>query len=146
MASRLMKAIGVTVATTAVAMTAVAMAGAAAVDTVRTTPAFEGVQLAQDVPLPTLVQEGGALYARDCAACHGGKGEGGDGPKFVGNTNIASASKVVNQVTVGGQYMPPIGEGYNARQVAAVGSYIRNTWGNSLGALTPAEVTQIRGK
>ena len=51
MASRLMKAIVVTVATTAVAMTAVAVAGAAAVDTVRTTPAIEGIQLAQDVPL-----------------------------------------------------------------------------------------------
>lgn len=146
MASRLMKAIGATVATTAVAVTAVAMAGAAEVNTLRTAPAIEGIQLAQAVPQATLMQEGAPLFARDCSGCHGAQGGGGDGPKFVGNTKIESKSLVINQVTVGGQYMPPIGEGYSARQVAAVGTYVRNSWGNSFGPISPEEVTQIRGK
>lgn len=146
MATRMMKALGMTVATTAVAMTAIAMAGAAAVDTVRTAPVVDGIQLAQAVPQATLMSEGGPLYARDCAPCHGMTGGGGDGPKLVGNPKVEAKSTVVNQITVGGQYMPPIGEGFNNRQVAAVGTFIRNSWGNAFGPISLEEVTQIRGK
>ena len=144
MAPGFVKVLCLTATTATVAMTAIAMAGAAAVDTARTVPQA-GLQVAQAVDAATLVREGSALFARECAVCHGPVAQGGDGPKLAGNANLAAAENVINQVLRGGGYMPPFGDALNDRQVAAVSSFVRSSFGNSFGPVQPADVTKLRG-
>ena len=54
------------------------------------------------------------------------------------------SSVLVSQITKGGQYMPPIGENYTDRQVAATATFVRNSFGNDFGAVQPADVLAIR--
>ena len=90
-----------------------------------------------------LMDEGEDVFDRNCAACHGAEGGGGDGPALAGNARLASASSIVTQIVFGGAYMPAFGHLTDA-EVAGVGTYIRNSWGNEFGPLTEARVTAIR--
>jgi mono/diheme cytochrome c family protein len=93
--------------------------------------------------LAALVQEGGPIYRSNCVPCHGQQAEGGAGPALAGDQFLASATAVANQIVNGGAYMPPFGQLSN-RQVAAVGTFIRNSFGNSFGIVTEAQVATTR--
>ncbi|AFK60830.1 sulfite oxidase cytochrome subunit [Advenella kashmirensis WT001] len=49
------------------------------------------------------VTQGGTIYAQQCAACHGSKGEGGSGDKLVGGIGKLASGKPVKTV---GSYWP----------------------------------------
>ncbi|HBP29882.1 MAG: c-type cytochrome [Advenella sp.] len=49
------------------------------------------------------VTQGGAIYAQQCASCHGSKGEGGSGDKLVGGIGKLASGKPVKTV---GSYWP----------------------------------------
>lgn len=49
------------------------------------------------------VTQGGTIYAQQCAACHGSKGEGGSGDKLVGGIGTLASGKPVKTV---GSYWP----------------------------------------
>ncbi len=93
--------------------------------------------------MAVLLEEGAAVYRRDCVACHGAQGEGGAGQKLAGYAGLESKSIVAGQVIFGGQYMPAFPD-LDDREVAAVATYIRNTWGNTFGLVTEAEVADVR--
>jgi len=95
------------------------------------------------VLLARLIREGESLFNRNCRVCHGAEGEGSEGERLAGNTRLASVGAVVRQVIAGGAYMPPF-DGLTDRQVAAVGTYIRNSFGNSYGLITEDQVAQRR--
>lgn len=94
--------------------------------------------------LAALVREGERLFGRNCEVCHGGDGEGSEGPRFVDNERLAFVSSTVRQIVFGGAYMPEFG-GFSDREVSAVATYIRNSFGNSFGILPEANVAPIRG-
>lgn len=49
------------------------------------------------------VTQGGAIYAQQCAACHGSKGEGGSGDQLVGGLGTLASGKPIKTV---GSYWP----------------------------------------
>jgi predicted lipoprotein with Yx(FWY)xxD motif/mono/diheme cytochrome c family protein len=91
-----------------------------------------------------LMTAGGTLYSRHCAACHGRQGGGGAGPRLSGNGDLASNTRVVRQILNGGPFMPPFGNVLSDDEVAAVATFIRNSWGNSFGPINEEEVSAER--
>ncbi len=67
--------------------------------------------------------EGAALFASNCAVCHGAEGQGGNGPDI---RPLADADKdrIVKQVTNGGNAMPPFGGQLDAAEIDAVAAYV----------------------
>jgi mono/diheme cytochrome c family protein len=104
------------------------------------------VQLAQAADLATLKREGGPLFTGNCAVCHGQQGEGGMGPKLVGYEFLKSSPAVIAQIFNGMEEhgMPPFRDQLKDRQIAAIATFIRNSWGNSFGIVTPDEVAAAR--
>jgi mono/diheme cytochrome c family protein len=83
------------------------------------------------------------MHAR-CFACHGQFGFGGAGPRFRENRFLGLTDYVVGQILVGRDIMPPYGQTLSDDQVAAVATYVRNSWGNQFGAVQPQQVSSIR--
>jgi mono/diheme cytochrome c family protein len=102
---------------------------------------------------------GAALYEKHCAECHKAGGEGAPPhyPALAGNRGV-TLRQVVNPVrmTLFGGYppstqgnprpygMPPFGNVLNDEEVAAVVSYIRNSWGNQGSMAAPQHVNRYR--
>ena len=95
------------------------------------------------------MREGGRIYANACADCHGDEGEGGDGaPSLAGNRAVTMDNpvNVANMIRRGGfppatagnprpYGMPPF-NGLSERELAALVSYIRGSWGNDAPPVT----------
>jgi mono/diheme cytochrome c family protein len=91
-----------------------------------------------------LVDRGHRLYAElNCSGCHGGMGFGTAGPKFRGNDRLDDDVYVIGQILIGPGIMPSFAELSDA-QIAAVASYIRESWGNDYGELNANRVNEIR--
>ena len=92
--------------------------------------------------------DGKALYLKLCASCHqpDGRGMPPTFPALAGNENLKDAEYVIRTVLHGkpGTAMPPFGSKLDDQAVAAVVSYIRTTWGNDFGPVTPEEVARLR--
>jgi mono/diheme cytochrome c family protein len=110
-----------------------------------------GAVHAQEVDLAAqtkaLTAAGASVFLDNCATCHGEKGEGNVGPKLDGNDWIAERSNIINQVLFGAtdHGMPPFKDVLTDDQVAAVATYVRNSWSNSYGPVLPQSVASIRG-
>lgn len=102
---------------------------------------------------------GKRLYEKECVACHraGGEGHAAVYPPLAGNHSMLMASAVnpIRMVLNGGfppgtagnprpYGMPPFGPSMSDREVAAVVSYIRTSWGNKGSMVSPVEVAQYR--
>lgn len=102
---------------------------------------------------------GGRRYTQYCAQCHGEDGRGAPGgwPALDGNLTVTMASpRNVIKVLLDGGYapatrenprphgMPPFRQQLNDAEVAAIATYIRNSWGNAAGAVASFEVTRLR--
>lgn len=81
-----------------------------------------------------------------CAVCHGLMGRGGVGPDFVGDHFLALGDYAIVQILVGRGQMPGFADKLSDEQIAAVATYIRQSWGNKLGELSPDQVKQLRAK
>ena len=95
-----------------------------------------------------LVAEGASIYRYRCSKCHGATGagqqQGNDAaPRLTGNHTNLSVQKIASQVLRGGSYMPPFYD-LSDRDVAAVATFIRSSFGNDLGAVTAEEIAVIR--
>lgn len=90
-----------------------------------------------------LMDDGETVYARNCAGCHGADGEGGEGPAFAGFERLSFASAFIRQVLNGGAYMPAFDHLSN-HDIAAVGTYARNSFGNEYGPILPEQVANGR--
>lgn len=98
----------------------------------------------ESVDLEALVSQGRGIYTRNCSSCHGGEGGGGAGPALAGNQDLQDVGATAGQIIHGGGGMPAFGSRLSDEQVAAVASYVRNSWGNEFGPVTPAEAEQQR--
>jgi mono/diheme cytochrome c family protein len=105
------------------------------------------------------LEQGGKLYQTHCVDCHraGGEGMPPAYPPLAGNRAITMASAInpVRMVLNGGfppstsgnprpYGMPPFGPTLNDEEVAALVTYIRNSWGNQAGAVSAHEVNRYR--
>lgn len=90
---------------------------------------------------PAVMELGGTIYTDNCAACHG---ENGDAErKFAGSQSLKHVVLIASQVIHGGEFMPKF-DFLTDEEVAAVGTYIRNSWGNTLGPVTAEEIAVYR--
>lgn len=105
------------------------------------------------------MQIGAKLYTQYCAQCHQSKGEGAPPawPALAGNISVTAPSprNAILMVLEGGfapataanpqpHGMPPFSQVLNDNDVAALVSYIRNSWGNNAGNVTPLSVKRAR--
>ncbi|HLH91992.1 MAG TPA: cytochrome c [Xanthobacteraceae bacterium] len=96
-------------------------------------------------PQPAQLRTGSEVYMQArCFACHGEFGFGGAGPRFRGDRFLGLTDYVIGQILVGRDIMPPYGETLSDDQVAAVATYVRNSWGNRFGPVQPQQVAAIR--
>lgn len=88
----------------------------------------------------TLLKAGETLYGSDCAACHKPSGEGMPPtfPALAGNSFLSEAPAVVKKVYEGGGSMPGH-PSYTAEDLAAIATYVRNTWGNNFGGVSVSD-------
>jgi mono/diheme cytochrome c family protein len=80
----------------------------------------------------------------NCFVCHGQQGFGGIGPAFRNDPFLLLTDYVACQILLGRGVMPPFGAKLNDNQIAAVASYVRNSWGNHFGVVQPEEVAKVR--
>jgi mono/diheme cytochrome c family protein len=116
------------------------------------------------IPLPASdkqMQVGEAIFVDTCAACHMRSGEGVEHmfPRLAGSviaTQVDPAS-LIRIVLTGGRAaatdarptapaMPSLGYRLSDDQVAAVVSYVRNSWGNVAWPVTAEMVKALRGR
>ena len=110
------------------------------------------------VPKPVLVQ-GEKIYAKQCADCHGKRGEGVAGiyPPLDGNSTVTEPSGInaTRMVLLGGfppvtvgnprpYSMPPFAQQLDDGEVSAVVSYIRHAWSNRVAPVRPDQVARYR--
>ncbi|MFN3738461.1 c-type cytochrome [Hydrogenophaga sp.] len=115
-------------------------------------PAFEGAE-------PAVLARGGRLYDNHCAQCHGDQGQGAQGiyPPLAGHRAVTQVSPVntVQAILSGGFGpataghprpfgMPPYRSLLNDEEIAAVASYVRQSWGNKAGAVSALDVARVR--
>jgi mono/diheme cytochrome c family protein len=95
--------------------------------------------------LDELMTVGASEYASNCAACHGNEGQGAFGPALAGSPTLSSTNFVVGRIINGfvEHSMPPFGH-LSDEQIAGISTFIRDSWGNEFGAVTPEEVTELR--
>ena len=102
---------------------------------------------------------GAQLYVDNCAACHRTDGEGYAGvfPKIAGNSSVLAgdADSLVRLILQGSRMpstatapselgMPGFGWRLSDAEVAQLGTFVRQSWGNRASSVTPAQVQQIR--
>lgn len=91
------------------------------------------------------LKSGSQVYMQArCFACHGEFGFGGAGPRFREDRFLGLTDYVVGQILVGRDIMPPYEGTLNDDQIAAVATYVRNSWGNQFGPVKPEQVASVR--
>jgi mono/diheme cytochrome c family protein len=112
-------------------------------------------------PDGAVMKQGQAIWQDSCSACHRMDGQGV--PRFFpplqhdANAQQTDPTTVVHYILAGSRKVPTGGAptplsmpAYDWKlddaQVAAVATYIRNSWGNAASAVTADEVKKLRGK
>lgn len=90
---------------------------------------------------PAVMELGETIYVENCASCHGEDGMGER--KFAGSQNIKHVVLIGSQIYHGGEFMPKF-DFLSDEEAAAVGTYIRNSWGNALGPVSAEEIGVFR--
>lgn len=110
-------------------------------------------------PPESVAKLGRALYDKHCADCHGadGRGQALAYPPLAGNGALTTPEPVnAIRIVLNGGFapatagnprpygMPPYSPVLSDAEVAAVVTYVRSSWGNAAGAVTPAQVNRYR--
>lgn len=95
-----------------------------------------------------LLEDGAAVYTSHCSQCHGRNGDQtrGGASLLAGNRELSNGPRVARQVLFGGPYMPSFGGTLSNFEVAAVTTFVRNSWGHEFGVFTEQEVIDERAK
>lgn len=106
-----------------------------------------------------VLSRGGKVYEQHCASCHGERGQGVPSmyPPLAGNRAVLvdSPNNLVQIIRMGGFLpstagnsqpfgMPPFGQILNNEDIAAVATYMRQSWGNSAPAVSTFDVHRVR--
>ncbi len=101
---------------------------------------------AAETDADTLVQRGEAVYTQNCATCHQPDGQGqGQYPALAGNGFVTAndPAQVITIVLDGRGAMPAFADTLANQEIAAVISYIRNSWGNNATVVTVEQVRTV---
>ncbi len=114
-------------------------------------------QKKQKFDLKASIERGKEVYNAQCITCHMEKGEGIEGvfpPLAKSDYLMADKNRSIKQILEGASgEMTVNGTVYNGEmpaidltdeQVSDVLNYVRNSWGNKGGAVTPSEVKALR--
>lgn len=109
------------------------------------------VALAAAAPSQAWAQaaDGKAVFTKNCAACHmaTGKGIPGAFPALAGSAVVTGPAADVASVLLKGRGgMPDFSSVMSDRDIAAVLSYARSSWGNKAAPLAEEEVAALRGE
>jgi predicted lipoprotein with Yx(FWY)xxD motif/cytochrome c5 len=102
---------------------------------------------AVDEDFAALMREGATVYARICAACHGAQGNEALASHVVilaGNGRLSNERLVLRRVIHGNGYMPGFGGALSDREVAAVATFVRNSFGHDFGPVGEEAVAANR--
>lgn len=103
--------------------------------------------------------DGAAVYTSNCSGCHGAKGQGTSGavPPLAKNAYVTGDPKKVIHTALAGMSgaiqvngtaydagMPPWKGVLTNAQIAAVLTYVRNSWGNKASAITEKQVASSK--
>jgi mono/diheme cytochrome c family protein len=101
--------------------------------------------LAQDPVDPAVMAAGEALFADNCAVCHqaNGIGRATTIPSLVDSTMIGDANLVIYAISNYIANMPPF-HSFSDADMAAVATYVRNSFGHNEGGVTPEQVAAER--
>lgn len=114
---------------------------------------------AVEPPDQAIMKSGAQIYADECSGCHAADGKGIPGmfPSLNGSATVQQrnpttllhvvlrgARSVATSAAPTAPAMPQFGWVLNDKQVAALLTYIRNSWGNSAPAVTAGEVGKTR--
>jgi mono/diheme cytochrome c family protein len=109
----------------------------------------------------SVMKSGEAIYLDQCSACHKSNGEGipqmfpalaGGGvsvqnePASIIHVILSGARTVPTDAKPTPSSMPSYGWKLNDAEIAAVASYVRNSWGNAAPAVTSGQVKSLRKK
>jgi mono/diheme cytochrome c family protein len=109
---------------------------------------------------PRSASDGGKLYSRHCAQCHGDDGQGITGayPPLAGNRAVTMKNTAnLVQIVLNGTYppategnprpygMPPFALELNDRDLGVLLTYVRGSWGNQGGDVSALEASKYRG-
>lgn len=126
-----------------VALVTAAGAGWAALAQDQTTNAATADAAAADPVLAAAMEAGQKEYVKNCRTCHGSRGTAGvplaNNPKVVGNPGY-----VVWAILAGPGYMPEFAEALSDDQIAAIATFVGNSWGDASGIVTPEDVQAAR--
>ena len=104
----------------------------------------ERVELAEE-EMNELLTVGQQVYTSNCQVCHGNEGQGGIGPRLANSQLMADTVFLVERVIHGfpEHGMPPFGHLSN-EEIAAVSTFVRESWDNDFGPVTAERVQEIR--
>jgi cytochrome c oxidase subunit 2 len=89
-----------------------------------------------------LMNLGAAVFgANNCLDCHG---DGGAGPSFTNNSALANRDAVVRQILKGTDNMSEFASTLTDAQIAAVATFIRNSFDNAYGVVLEPDVKRLR--
>ncbi len=102
----------------------------------------------KEMTVDQLMDEGKNVYQKSCVVCHGAAGEGGVGKALAGGavpTGPLNDHLDVMVNGVPGTAMQAFGAQLNEIELAAVTTYVRNSWGNNMGdSIQPVDVYQFK--
>ena len=93
-------------------------------------------------------ETGSDLFAQNCSACHQAMGQGVPGafPALAGNKFVQGDPKgPAYVVTHGRGGMPNFADDLDDKQIAAILTYVRSSWGNTAPEVDAAAVAAQRG-
>ena len=102
------------------------------------------------LPLAELVSRGEKIYAAKCIACHQATGQGTPAmkaPALAGNKLVTGDEQGSIDTVLNGRpntAMQPFKQQLSDAEIAAVVTYVRNSWGNRASEVQPAEVKARR--
>lgn len=88
------------------------------------------------------LQKGQELFVVNCRQCHGTKGTAGAPLK--GNDNLEDPDFVVTTILTGPGYMTGFADHLDDEQIALLATFVRNSWGNGYGPVSPEAVAGLR--
>jgi mono/diheme cytochrome c family protein len=106
-----------------------------------------------------VMERGGKVYGQQCAGCHGARGEGVPSiyPALAGNRGVLldAPNNLIQLVRHGGFSpstagnprpfgMPPFHQVLGDEDIAAVITYVRQSWGNQAAPVSPFDVQRVR--
>ncbi|SDE03776.1 c-type cytochrome [Ruegeria marina] len=89
-----------------------------------------------------VMEEGAALYKKNCRFCHGTNGT--SGKRLAGNEMLADSDYVATVILTGPGYMTPFEEHLSDEEIALITTYVRNAWGHAYGPMQADDVAQLR--